>query len=172
MYSQSQSQGCWEQEQTPGAGLGDTSCSSQPWDGAGHGGGRPQIPDSSWDQAPLLLPGPACPEEVWLCPGWHGKSRARRALQGWWVTGHAGEGLKGLMQGRCCQAALWLCQHSKVSWHKTHGKGLSQQSTTNSRRVFLAFPKISQPFCSSCLSGLENTLIFNLKDILIIYFPF
>lgn len=79
---------------------------------------------------------------------------------------------EGLTQGRCCQAALWLCQHSKVSWHKTHSKDLSQQSTTNSRRVFLASPKISWPFCSSCLLGLENTLIFNLKDILIIYFPF
>lgn len=79
---------------------------------------------------------------------------------------------EGLTQGRCCQAALWLCQHSKVSWHKTHGKDLSQQSTTNSRRVFLASPKISRPFCSSCLLGLENTSIFNLQDILIIYFPF
>lgn len=167
MYSQSQSQGCWEQEQTPGAGLGgtsSTSSSSQPLehrDGAGHGG-RSQVPGSC-----LALPA----------------RRRYGCAQG--GTGRAGHGelqrdhgpcragAEGLMlQGRCCQAALWLCQHSKVSWHKTHGKELSQQSTTNSQSIFLASPKISQPFCSSCLLGLENTSIFNLKDILIIYFPF
>lgn len=141
-------------------------------------GSRSSHQERGWGHIPLLPapgtpgwgwawaggePWPCCPEEVWLCQGGTGSSGGSRIMQG---------RAEGLMQGRCCQAALWLCQHSKVSWHKTHGKDLSQQSTTNSRCIFLVSPKISQPFCSSCLLGLENTSIFNLKDILIICFPF
>lgn len=148
--------GMWEQEQTAGAGLGGTSRSCQLWN-TGMGLGTGEIPN------PWQLPGPAARRRYGCARG------ARRAPRD---GGSCRTGAEGLMQGRCCQAALWLCQHSKVSWHKTHGKDLSQQSTTNSPSIFLASPKISQPFCSSCLLGLENTSIFNLKDILIICFPF
>lgn len=120
--------GVLEQGQTRGAGLGGTSCSSQPWDGGGH----PKSLAAGLGSRSCCLAPPA--------------RRRYGCAQG--GTGRAGHGelhrdhgscrtgAEGLMQGRCCQAALWLCQHSEVSWHKTRGKDLSQQSTTNLQRYF------------------------------------
>lgn len=120
---------------------------------------------------PIL--GPPYPEEVLAVPGWHGKSRARRALQGSWILDHAGR-RKGLMQGK--DAARQLFGSASIpkvfSWHKTQWR---RSFPAEHDEIATYFPKTSQSFCSSCLLRLgkyQNTSIFNLKDILIIYLPF
>lgn len=161
MYTQSQSQGS-RNEQGNGAGGTSRSSQLQAPRNAGMGPDTGEIPIPS-----QLGPGSHCcclPGGGMAVPRVAREEPGTESSGGMADHGSCRRRAEGLTQGRCCQAALWLCQHSKVSWHKTHGKDLSQQSTTNSQRIFRASPKIFRPFCSSCLLGLENTSIFNLKD--------